>query len=187
MDPTTHPLFLVIPPMVSDLVDFTICPTFLLVHVTLVCSLTTLYTCTQQYLVVSKFDSWLFPVLACLPCFFWCPQFDVNREFVSVRVLIWSVIFFKFMPYVWWCCLAGWVHIFLKFWLCSGFTVPQQCCLALWFPCWLHEKPLGLSWCVAFCRDYDNLLQINSWSQPIFLRWELLAPHLNEFCIKYHR
>ena len=47
--PATHPLLLVIPTMVSDMVGFSMFPSFLLVNVTLVCPLTTLYPCVQKY------------------------------------------------------------------------------------------------------------------------------------------
>ena len=54
---SSHPLFLMPPPMVSALVRFSMYPSFLLVCVMLVFPLTNLYLCVQKYPVVSYFDS----------------------------------------------------------------------------------------------------------------------------------
>ena len=56
---------------------FSVCPSFLLVHVALWYPLTTLYPCVLQYTVGFNFDSYSFPVVASPPCFFWYPMFSV--------------------------------------------------------------------------------------------------------------
>ena len=56
--PATHPFLLVLPPIVSSLVGFYMCPSVLLVYVTLVCPLINLYPCIQKYPIGSNFYSY---------------------------------------------------------------------------------------------------------------------------------